>query len=193
MLKRVLPFCHALLKETVQPGDIVIDATIGNGNDTLLLSELVGPKGYVYGFDIQIQAIEKTKALLNLHQQPERQLICDSHANLIDYLSEAHHQQIKAAIFNLGYLPGGNKSIITTPDSTLAAVKIILSLLKEDGLLILVVYHGHSGGASERDALLHYVTGLEQKEYDVLRYGFINQRNSPPFIIAIQKKPRRSN
>jgi len=188
MLKRVIPYSHALLKEGVAAGDTVIDATCGNGHDTLMLSQCVGETGTVYGFDIQAQALIETKTRLAAHHQPERLLIHDSHANLLDYLTEQDQHNIQAAIFNLGYLPGGDKSIITTPQSTLDAVQVILQHLKKGGLLILVIYHGHNGGAEERDQLLTFVQSLEQKDYDVLQYGFINQKNSPPFIIAIEKK-----
>lgn len=188
MLKRVIPYAHTLLKELVQVGDTVIDATCGNGHDTLVLSECVAETGTVYGFDIQAQALEETRRRLTVHNQPERLLIQDSHANLLNHLKVQDYHNITAAIFNLGYLPGGDKSIITTPQSTLDAVQVILEHLKKGGLLILVIYHGHEGGSDERDQLLTYVQSLEQKDYDVLQYGFVNQKNNPPFIIAIEKK-----
>lgn len=190
-MKRVIPYSHQLLKETVQPGDIVVDATIGNGHDTLLLSELVGETGFVYGFDIQQAALAQTKARLAAHHQPSRTLILDSHARLEAHLKPEHAHNIKAAIFNLGYLPGSDKSIITTPDSTITAVKTLIDHLTVDGIIILVVYHGHPGGDIERDTLTTYLSQLDQKSFDVLRYGFINQQNHPPFILAIKKKPRK--
>jgi predicted methyltransferase len=190
-MKRVIPYSHQLLKETVQQGDIVVDATMGNGHDTLLLSELVGESGFVYAFDIQKEALAATKERLDTHQQPPRELICDSHAHLEMYLKDAHVHNIKAAIFNLGYLPGSDKSIITTPESTITAVKTLIDHLTIDGIIILVVYHGHPGGDVERDALTAYLSQLDQKSFDVLRYGFINQKNHPPFILAVKKKPRK--
>ncbi|GEN57667.1 putative rRNA methylase YtqB [Halolactibacillus alkaliphilus] len=190
-MKRVIPYSHQLLKETIHPGDIVVDATMGNGHDTLLLSQLVGETGTVYAFDIQKQALKETEQRLFAHNQPQRQLILDSHANILNHLSPEHHHQITAAIFNLGYLPGSDKSIITTPDSTIEAVTHLITHLKIGGLIILVVYHGHPGGDEERDQLISSLASLDQKEFDVLRYGFINQKNHPPFILAIKKKPRK--
>ncbi|GEM05504.1 putative rRNA methylase YtqB [Halolactibacillus miurensis] len=189
-MKRVIPYSHQLLKETIQPGDVVVDATMGNGHDTLLLSELVGESGFVYAFDIQEKALTATKQRLEVHQQPPRELILDSHAHVENYLKPEHNRHIKAAIFNLGYLPGSDKTIITTPDSTITAVKTLIDHLTFDGLVILVVYHGHPGGDIERDALTAYLSQLDQKSFDVLRYGFINQKNHPPFILAVKKKSR---
>lgn len=190
-MKRVIPYSHQLLKETIQEGDIVVDATIGNGHDTLLLSELVGSSGTVYGFDIQEEALTATKQRLKDHNQPTHHLFLDSHEHIDDYLMPEHTNKIKAAIFNLGYLPGSDKSVITTPESTIKAVKSLISHLLVDGLIILVVYHGHPGGDIERDQLTQYLSQLDQKSFDVLRYGFINQKNNPPFILAVKKKPRK--
>lgn len=185
-LKGIIPFAHDLLTKTVTHRDSVIDATCGNGNDTLFLSQLVGEEGHVYAFDIQEQAIETTKKRLYEKKRNNVTLIHDSHASVTQYIDD--QTSIAAAIFNLGYLPRSDKTIITKPDSTIAAIKNILPLLKKNGLLILVVYAGHEGGVEEKNAVLQLVTQLEQKEYFVLKYEFINLINEPPFVIAIEKK-----
>lgn len=188
MLKGILQFSHHLLEESVNVGELVIDATCGNGNDTIFLSEIVGKNGHVLAFDIQEKAIVSTRETLINNGISNVSLIHDSHANLEDYLSKEENQTIGGAIFNLGYLPRSDKKIITKPESTITAIDTILNRLKQNGLIVLVVYHGHDGGKEEKEAILKHVIRLDQKEYNVLQYGFINQKNSPPFIIAIQKK-----
>lgn len=184
MLKGILNYAQYLLEETIEFGETVIDATCGNGNDTLFLSNLVGGEGRVLAFDIQEQAISATKQKAADLGKTNISLFQDSHANAGDYITK----EIAAAIFNLGYLPKSDKAIITKAESTIKAIKAILSYLKKDGLIIIVVYHGHEGGKAEKEAVLNYVTQLEQKEYHVLRYEFINQKNNPPFLLAVQKR-----
>ncbi|MFD1040167.1 class I SAM-dependent methyltransferase [Virgibacillus byunsanensis] len=185
MLKGILHFSHQLLEDTVTKGETVIDATCGNGCDTLYISKLVGEHGHVLAFDVQEQAIKNTELLLKENTRKNVTLIHDSHTQILDYLRE---DTIGGAIFNLGYLPKSDKSIITKGQTTISAVNIILNLLKKGGLIVIVVYHGHEGGRSEKEAILEHVTSLDQKQCNVLRYEFINQKNEPPFILAIQKK-----
>ncbi|WP_067730830.1 class I SAM-dependent methyltransferase [Oceanobacillus damuensis] len=185
MLKGILNYAHYLLEESIEKGEKVIDATCGNGNDTLFLSRVVGEDGHVYAFDIQDEAIANTRKALIEHECANVSLIQDSHANIADYIKE---EEIGGAIFNLGYLPRSDKSVITKGESTVTAVNTILNLLKKGRLIILVVYHGHDGGKDEKEALLKYLLHLDQKKFNVLRYGFINQKNDPPFILAVQKK-----
>ncbi|TQS75253.1 methyltransferase domain-containing protein [Ornithinibacillus gellani] len=188
MLKGILEYAHDLLAETVKSGEAVIDATCGNGNDTLFLSKLTGNEGKVIAFDIQEQAIQNTQRLLDHHNRKNVILIQDSHDNMLQYVSPADKQWLGGAIFNLGYLPKGDKTVITTPASTLAALGHILQILKPGRMVVLVVYYGHEGGMKEKEALLQYAIQLDQKQYQVLQYRYINQKNHAPFIIAIQKK-----
>ncbi|KGP70992.1 class I SAM-dependent methyltransferase [Pontibacillus yanchengensis] len=187
MLQRILDYAHFLLEDSVHPGDVVLDGTAGNGHDTLFLSQLVGNNGEVLSFDIQEQAILSTEQKINENNVKNITLIQDSHDKLKNYIPEPS-TRLGGAIFNLGYLPGSDKSVVTKPDTTLTAIQDTLDLLKPQGLLVLVVYHGHPGGQDEKEALLKYLSKLEQKEYSVLRYGFVNQANNPPFILAIEKK-----
>lgn len=186
MLQGIIPFAHDQLSRVVKIGDIVVDATCGNGNDTLFLSNLVESDGTVYAFDIQQQAIETTRQLLNEHNRKNVTLIQDSHANIDQYIKE--DEEISAAVFNLGYLPRSDKKIITKPDSTLQALEKLLQRLKKNGLIVLVVYAGHPGGLEEKNAVLNFVTTLDQKQYSAVKYQFINLVNNPPFVIAIEKK-----
>lgn len=188
-LQRILPFSKILLRSVLNEGDIAIDATVGNGYDTVFLAEQVGAAGKVFGFDIQGEAIENTKNQLSSKGLLKRvELFQTSHAKMMDSLPKNVHGKVKAAVFNLGYLPGGDKSIVTKATSTIAAIEQLLAILQTGGLIVIVIYHGHAEGKHERDAILSYATKLEQTKADVLRYEFINQKNHPPFLIAIQKK-----
>ncbi|WP_079710970.1 tRNA (mnm(5)s(2)U34)-methyltransferase [Paraliobacillus ryukyuensis] len=188
MLKPVIPFAHELLEQVIKPGDLAVDATCGNGNDTLFLSQVTGQAGKVLAFDVQEQAIEETKNKLAQHNQTNVELHLDGHENIDNYLQKEQQGQVAGAIFNLGYLPKSDKTIITKAATTIEAVSILAANLKPGGRIVLVVYHGHPGGAEEKDALYDHLTTLDQAHYRVLQYGFINQINQPPFILAIEKK-----
>ncbi|WP_242217815.1 class I SAM-dependent methyltransferase [Bacillus cereus group sp. BfR-BA-01380] len=188
-LERILPFARTLLERAVQEGDYVVDATLGNGHDTCFLAELVGENGKVFGFDIQEEAISNSSARLQEKGLAERTvLIHDSHDALTAVLPENAKGKVTGAIFNLGYLPGGDKSIVTKPNSTLSALQQLLEVMAPEGIIILVIYHGHPEGQIERDAVVKFAGQLDQKEAHVLKYEFMNQQNNPPFIIAIEKR-----
>lgn len=183
LLHRVLPFSKKLIAERLKPGEIAVDATAGNGNDTEFLAQTVGSEGHVYAFDIQQQALDATtKRLGELAQRTT--LILDSHASVAQYVKG----EIGGAMFNLGYLPySEDQSIITKPDSTIAALDALLGMLKKTGIITISVYDGHEGGGEERDALLDYVKTLHQGDVHAIRYELLNQRQNPPFLVAIEK------
>lgn len=184
MLHNALQFSHALLRQFIKNGDTVIDATMGNGNDTLLLSELVGKEGYVYSFDIQEAALLATEQKLKQQARfNNTKLILDCHSHTERYV----HSPISSAIFNLGYLPKGDHHITTTFSTTQLAIQQMLNLLLPKGIIILVLYSGHDNGA-EAQAILNFTQQLDQQFYNVLHYHFINQRNCPPQVIVIEKK-----
>lgn len=173
-----------IMEIRVKEGNTVIDATVGNGYDTVFLAKLVEKTGKVYGFDIQDKAIDNTKAkLTELGLLDRVELIKDSHENIDRYLNE----KVDLVVFNLGYLPGGNHEITTKPNSTIEAIKKSLNILKENGIIILVVYHGHEIGKLEKEAIEEFVKELDQKSYTVIKFEFINQINNPPLIFAIEK------
>ena len=187
MLKRPLSFVQEILKDAIMKNDTVIDATVGNGNDTVLLATLVGSTGKVYGFDIQEDAILTTKEkLLLTGLLPQTELILDGHENLDQYIPE--ESNISAITFNLGYLPKSDKSIITTAETTLKALKKGLTRLRKGGLITIMVYYGHDGGAEEKTGVTDFVVSLPQEDYQVLKYAFVNQKNNPPFLYIIEKK-----
>lgn len=187
MLATALHYSHQLLKEIIQPNDHLIDATVGNGHDTLFLARLVKGSGHIYGFDVQEQAIQHTQEKLLAENLDTRvTLFQQGHETLGTTLPS--DVQIKGAIFNLGYLPKSDKTIITQAETTLTAVQAILERLLPTGRIILVVYYGHPGGEQEKQAVLNFVQELPQAHYNVLNYQFINQKNSPPFLLVIEKK-----
>lgn len=186
---RILPFAKNLLEKAVKSGDIVVDATIGNGHDVIFLAELVGENGRVYGFDVQEEAIQASKQRLTQNGMSNRIiLIHEGHENLFNKIPSEHHGKVTGAIFNLGYLPGGDKTIVTKPETTIAAIEQLLEIMAHEGIIVLVIYHGHPGGDVERDSLLRYSQQIDQKSAHVLQYQFINQQNSPSFIVAIEKR-----
>ncbi|WP_042459856.1 class I SAM-dependent methyltransferase [Neobacillus dielmonensis] len=188
-LDRILTYAKVLLTKAVSPGDIVVDATLGNGHDTVFLAELVGENGKVYGFDVQEQAIRTASERLTQHGLLDRVLLFNQgHETLLKVIPTEFHGKVTGAIFNLGYLPGSDKTIVTKGDTTIAAIEQLLQIMAPEGIIILVIYHGHPGGAEERNELLSYCQRLDQQTAHVLQYQFINQQHNPPFIVAIEKK-----
>lgn len=184
-LQSALEFSHTVLKENISAGETVIDATVGNGNDTVFLAALVGSHGRVYGFDIQQIAIDKTQQQLLLSGlQQQTKLICAGHEHIDQYVTD----QIAGAIFNLGYLPSGDKTVITHGATTIKALQAMLPLLRRGGVICIVIYYGHRGGDTERQAVESFAAQLDQKKFNVLEYQFINQVHTPPRLVVIQKR-----
>ncbi len=142
---------HQHIKEILKPSDVAIDATLGNGHDAVFLMHLVGASGAVFGFDIQEAAIAATQA--NSAGIAGLTLIHASHALMAEKIPVQHHGHIKAIMFNLGYLPGGDKSIITQTDTTLCALNAAITLLAADGILTIMAYPGHAGGDLETEQI----------------------------------------
>ncbi|MGM0126164.1 hypothetical protein IGI37_003565 [Enterococcus sp. AZ194] len=187
MLQTALHYSHTLLKEILQPGDIAVDATMGNGFDTLFMAELVGKTGHVYSFDVQEQALNTTQEkLLEADLSTRAHLYLQGHETIGMILPR--ETPIKAAVFNLGYLPKSDKSIITLPTTTKIAMDEILLRLAPRGRLILVAYYGHVGGVEELTMVRDYCERLPQEQFSVLNYQFINQKNQPPILFCIERK-----
>ena len=173
------------LDKIVQKGDIVIDATMGNGYDTIYLGNLVGENGKVYAFDVQEEAIKSTKKKVERDNMTDRvELILDGHQNLDKYVKE----EVSCVVFNLGYLPRAKHVVITKPDTTLEAIKKSLKVLKPNGIISIASYIGHEGGLEEKNYICEYLDNLNQNEFNVLHMQFTNQINNPPQLILIEKK-----
>ena len=180
MIKRPIHMSHDFLAEVLDDESIVVDATMGNGNDTAFLA---GLSKKVYAFDVQEQALGKTSQRLSDLGIENTELILDGHENLDHYVREP----IRAAIFNLGYLPSADKIVITKPHTTLEAIEKILDRLEVGGRLAIMIYYGHDGGDMEKDAVLEYVIGLDQRVFTAMLYQPLNQINTPPFLVMLEK------
>lgn len=184
-LKKATELAKDIIKKVVQKGDIVVDATVGNGNDTIFLCELVGKSGKVYGFDIQDEAIKSTKEKLESKNMLERTvLIKKGHENMKNFVMD----EVTAIMFNLGYLPRFSHNITTKYETTIEAIKQGINILKVNGVMTIVVYPGHKEGFEEKIKLLEFLGEIDQKDLNVLKMEFINQINNPPFVLALEKK-----
>ena len=181
-MKRPLEMAHDFIAQVITQEDIVVDATMGNGHDTLFLAKLAKQ---VFAFDIQEQALEKTRQRIQEAGFTNVELILQGHETVDQYVSD-----VKAAIFNLGYLPSADKSIITQPQTTIEALEKICQMLVKGGRIAIMIYYGHEGGDIERDAVMDFVSQLPQQEYTATIYRTLNQINNPPFLVMIEKLER---
>jgi SAM-dependent methyltransferase len=168
-------------------GALAVDATVGNGYDTLFLAHRVGPRGKVLGFDVQKAALAGAKELLKFVGSLDRvSLIHDSHARLEDYLPAG--ASIQGAMFNLGYLPRGNHQIITRGDTTVAALRSVLEHLADRGRVTLLVYRGHAGGPEEYTELRLFLEQLPDAIWHVEE--LVSSSDSPiaPRLFRIRRK-----
>lgn len=159
---RLTQLAHQLLEQQLTPGDLTIDATAGNGYDTLQLARLVGPDGRVIAIDLQSEAITATRARLHhAHLESQCELIQADHAKLLQNLIPSHSEMVSAITFNLGYLPGSDKAVQTLTDTTLPALDACAKLLKPGGLLLVTAYRGHTGGDLEAEAVRNWMQQLQ--------------------------------
>jgi len=184
----LLNTAHDLIRDILHPGDIAIDATVGNGHDTVFLAEQIGPSGQVYGFDIQQAAIDSTlEKFRKAHTLACLTLIHASHAEMSEKIPAHLHGKIKAIMFNLGYLPGGDKSIITLSDSTLAALTIAARILAVNGIITLLAYPGHQGGDLETDQVKNWCGQLDTEQFKVNTIYSTEHKDTAPRLFVICK------
>lgn len=164
-LPRITNIAHHLVGSIVRKGDHVVDATAGNGHDTLFLADLVGPEGKVDSFDIQDEAIAATRRRTAGYPQ-----VCLHQISHTDMRTRINGQ-VRAVMFNLGFLPSGDKSVITKPDSTLAALEDSRFLIEGDGILSVIVYPSHHGGSEEAICVDGWFSRLPSEEFKVWRCG----------------------
>ena len=181
-MKKPLEMAHDFLAQVITKDDVVVDATMGNGHDTLFLAKLAKQ---VYAFDIQEKALEKTSQRLQEAGLTNVELLLQGHETVDQFVGE-----VKVAIFNLGYLPSADKNIITKPQTTIEALEKLCRMLIKGGRIAIMIYYGHEGGDIERDAVMDFVSQLPQQEYTATIYRTLNQINNPPFLIMIEKLER---
>lgn len=187
-LTNMLSMAKRLLDISIKENGVYADFTMGKGGDILYIKKAC-PSAKIYGFDIQTQAVEITRSRLEEENCLDENIILihDSHANLKKYISE----ELDGAIFNLGYLPGSDKSVTTQTDSTFSCLTDALEFLKIDGVIVVSVYPGHDEGAKEGEKILEFAKNIDRQEYDCLYHRLINIPEAP-FIIAFQKKQKKS-
>lgn len=160
-----------------------MDATAGNGYDTLFLARLIGEEGRVHAFDIQQQALDNTRALLSQAGLEHRvNLYLDSHSNIPHWVAAP----VQAVMFNLGYLPGGERSLVTSPQETLAALQGSVEVLGKGGIISVVTYSGHPEGKKEEEAVAIWCNQLNPGKYTILALQVLNKEGNPPRLWLIK-------
>jgi len=177
------------LTEVLKEGDTAVDATLGNGADALFLARHIGSSGQLFGFDIQTKAIQASTQLL--HKQSCKQtLFCQGHEKISSLLPAETHGNIKAIMFNLGWLPGSDKSVITKTTTTLSALEQSLNILVVGGRLSVILYPGHQGGDTETQAVMQWLTQYCSLSDDMFSIEIIEvpQRPTAPILLKIEKR-----
>ncbi|MFD1775663.1 tRNA (mnm(5)s(2)U34)-methyltransferase [Paenibacillus rhizophilus] len=191
----VLSFAHKLVEDRLSRGERAVDATVGTGADTLFLAKAAGPRGEVYGFDIQPEALKLAEERLRRAREDTGNsiapstLLLKSHAAMADELPPSWLGSVGAIMFNFGYLPSddADKSVITLPGSSVAALGASLDLLRPGGIVTAVLYPGHPGGELEAEAALAWASSVPQQTASAIVYRQL-QRRTAPYVIALEKK-----
>lgn len=180
---QITDWCHEIFEEFVPAGGVYIDATMGQGQDTLFLCRLAGEGGQVWAFDIQEKALDLTRELLTREGMDKRvRLILCGHEHMDRYLEP---ESVDGICFNFGYLPGGDHRIATRPETSVAAVEQGLKLLKPGGMMSLCIYSGGDTGFEERDALLAFLRKLPSRQYTVIQTSYYNRSGHPPLPVFV--------
>jgi len=178
-------WARELIEAAMFEGAHAVDATMGNGHDTQWLCELAGASGHVDAFDVQQDAVERTRDRLTAAGLESRaSLCCVGHEKMLEYVKEP----ADAIVFNLGWLPGAEHGVTTQTQTTLQAVNAALELLKEDGVMTICIYPGHAEGMREKHALIEWAQQLDERRFDAMIKTYLNQSNDPPLMLAIRKK-----
>jgi len=185
---RATEVSQALAAEVLRPGDLALDATAGKGRDTVFLAQAVGPTGHVHAFDIQPAAMDATRVLCaNAGLLDRVTLHLRSHAEIASALPADHLGRVGVAIFNLGYLPGGDHAVITRPDSTATALRAAYAALRPGGRLICVAYTGHAGGNDESAVVLAFAEERGAHGDVVSKHGY-EPGSGRPWVLSVTKK-----
>lgn len=172
------------MMRTIREGDTVVDATMGNGKDTLFLCDLVGETGRVYAFDVQAEAVERTRERVREASYEARTtLLLAGHETMAEHVKAP----VQAVMFNLGWLPGAEHIVTTRTETTLKAVEAALNLIAPGGIVTVCVYPGHEEGTRELEALKEYVSGLSVRTFNALYHSFVNASSQTPQLFLIQR------
>jgi len=188
LLPTVLDSARQWVRKALSEGGHAVDATVGNGNDTLFLAQLIGPQGRVFGFDIQETALAKTRDRLAEAGVLERvRLFLASHHQMATHLPPELKGKIHTVMFNLGYLPHGDKAIITRPETTVPALQTASEWLMSGGVITAVLYSGHPGGQEECEEVIRWASSLSPQTHQVMLQQFMNRHHCPALLV-IEKK-----
>lgn len=185
-LMRPLACAHDWVERVLVPGDSAVDATAGNGYDTLFLARLVGPSGHVHAFDVQAAALEETRRRLRREGCGERVSL---HGCSHSRMREAVPDGVKAVMFNLGYLPGSDHAVKTVKEETVPAVQAASELLLPGGVLTVMCYPGHEGGREECEAVEEFLESLPLPQWRVVRLSSANGSPDAAFLLAALRVP----
>ncbi|MDQ7003026.1 MAG: class I SAM-dependent methyltransferase [Ghiorsea sp.] len=187
-MARLTDIAKDWLTECIREGNHVIDATLGNGFDTLFLAQQVGASGHVFGFDVQQQALTATQTLLQ-HQPCQQSFFLSGHEAMAKHIPNALHGHIQAIMFNLGWLPNSDKNIITHADTTIAALEQSLALLSPSGRLSIMLYPGHQGGDTEAELVMTWLQATCSGETGfTLQKTTVANRPKAPILLQIQQE-----
>lgn len=175
-INNISDIAHFIIESYLENKRVAIDATLGNGHDTDYLSKIFKK---VYAFEIQKNPCEEY-----IKRKKENvEVINDSHHKLKEYVSEP----VDCIIYNLGYLPGGDKSITTLYETSLLSIKAGLDLLDYGGIMAICIYKGHEEGKIEESSILSYVKTLPKNEFGVMSHTYLNRNSNAPTLIIIEK------
>ncbi|XP_043702213.1 putative rRNA methylase YtqB isoform X2 [Telopea speciosissima] len=190
--KKATEVAHSMWRHIVRKGDTVVDATCGNGHDTLAMVKLVADescRGCVYGMDIQNLALENTSllldALLNPNERKLVKLFHACHSRMEDIVPKG--TSVRLVAFNLGYLPGGDKAVITLSETTLPALEAASRILAPNGIISIIAYVGHPGGRKEFETVQAFASGLPVDDWVCSKFEMINRQMSPVLVILFKK------
>ena len=184
-LKSARYLAREVILRAVEPGETVEDATVGNGDEPQMRCQTAGPEGRVWAFDVQAQAVEETRNRLRAQGLDGRaELILSGHEHMAEYVKGP----VKAVMFNLGWLPGGDHAVTTRWETTRTAVESALDLLAPMGVLVICAYPGHAEGEREKQELTAFLGGLDNRRYNVLHQRFLNAGPGAPECFVIQKQ-----
>lgn len=183
-------FSRRLLSGKLGPGRIVVDATAGNGNDAVFLARLVTPGGMAHCFDIQPQALVRTRELLEREGLAHAARFHETgHERLLETIPE-ERGRVAAVAFNLGFLPGGDESVITRPETTIAALEAAKEALAPDGAISVVCYAGHPGGGEETARVRQWCEALDFDAWRALSYELVNKPGGAIRLFFIEKRDK---
>ena len=182
---RPTELAHSLLRPHLQPGDTAVDATAGNGHDTLFLAKSVGPSGRVVAVDIQQAAIAATQRALHAAQiDTPVELRCESHTSIASHLDR---DSATVVMFNLGYLPGEDHDCTTEAGETIAAIDSACTVLKPGGILSVVCYPGHAAGSAEAQAVESHLAKFPSSRWRLAKYAMLGTLKPAPFLLLATK------